>query len=68
MTMPLHQVHHRELREGDVLYDAQGREVDEVLCFSYGLKHSERIVHTRAGYAWATRGGYLQGLSNRKPE
>ena len=71
-TMPrwfrsLHRVHHSELREGDTLYDEQGREVDEVESFSYGLRHSERIVHTRAGYAHATQGGYLLGLSNRKP-
>ncbi|MEK7888240.1 hypothetical protein AAB992_14065 [Burkholderia contaminans] len=64
---PVHRVRHTRLKEGDVLYDAQGNAVDEVLYFTYGLQHSEWIVHTRAGYAYATQGGYLLGLSNEKP-
>lgn len=64
---PMHRVRHTRLKEGDVLYDAQGNAVDEVLYFTYGLRHSERIVHTRAGYAHATQGGYLLGLSNEVP-
>ncbi|WP_321792806.1 hypothetical protein [Caballeronia sp. J97] len=64
----VHRIEHTRLKAGDALYDAHGRKVDEVLYFTYGLKHSERIVHTRAGYAHATRGGYLLGLSNRAPE
>ncbi|KWO55259.1 hypothetical protein [Burkholderia territorii] len=64
---PVHRVRHIHLKEGDTLYDAQGNALDEVLYFTYGLKHGDRIVHTRAGYAHATQGGYLLGLSNEKP-
>ncbi|AET91696.1 hypothetical protein BYI23_B010890 [Burkholderia sp. YI23] len=63
----VHRIEHTRLSVGDALYDAQGNEVDAVLYFTYGLKHGERIVHTRAGFAHATLGGYLLGLSNRKP-
>jgi hypothetical protein len=64
----IHRVKHDCLREGDALYDARGRNVNEVLYFTYGMRHSERVVHTRAGYAHATQGGYLLGLSNRQPD
>ncbi|SPB18549.1 hypothetical protein NOV72_05749 [Caballeronia novacaledonica] len=64
----VHRIEHTRLQAGDALYDAEGRKVDEVLYFTYGMRHSERIVHTRAGYAHATQGGYLLGLSNRQPE
>lgn len=64
----VHRVEHTRLAEGDALYDVQGCKVDEVLYFTYGLKRSERIVHTRAGYAHATQGGYLLGLSNEQPD
>ena len=63
-----HRIEHEHLQDGDALYDAMGRKVDEVLYLTYGMKRSERIVHTRAGYAHATQGGYLLGLSNRKPD
>jgi len=63
----IHRIEHTELNEGDALYDPLGRKVDEVLHITYGMKRSERVIHTRAGYAYATYDGYLWGMSNRKP-
>jgi len=58
-------VHHKDLKEGDHLYDKHGQKVDEVEGFSRGVNSA--VVHTRAGYSHSTHKGFLPGLSNKKP-
>ena len=58
-------VHHKDLKEGDHLFDKHGQKVDEVEGFSRGVNSA--VVHTRAGYSHSTHQGFLPGLSNKKP-
>lgn len=62
-------VHHSKLKEGDVLYDKDGRPRDEVVGFRRGFKASDRTIMTRAGYdIQHDKEGFIHGLTNKNPK
>ncbi|WP_244829216.1 hypothetical protein [Caballeronia sp. TF1N1] len=67
LSTRLYRIKNTLLNIGDVLYDQNGRSVGQVTYLAHGPRHSDLVVHTCGGDAYRTRGGYLLGLSNRKP-